>query len=361
MSDYTKMVSGQVISAGGDTNVIIPFTPDFVEISNQTAAIAVAGVTRSWWNSVDGEGSAFLVTTAAGPADGTSFITADGITTFEAALALQYGPAIKVDSMTAASPIVVTTATNHGLVSGNVVEFQSLYQTAATGMQQIATVQFEVTVTGATTFTIAWDATGSNYTAIAGGGLTNLPQMRRVLYPSLFVPGISQISAITTGLTTTIVTTSPHNLVVGQEVAFRVPTEWGTVELNSLPNVVIPGSPQYGFVTSVTDRNTVVVNINSTGFTAYDVNQTFVSFPGLLVPQLVAAGNLNFGTSGFGYASPTVFNGWSLTPVSSIIGPIVQGSFFNNSFRGFIIGSAIAGTAADILTYRAYSHDANGL
>ena len=359
MSAYNKMVSGQVSSAGGDTNVVIPFTPDFIEIFNETRIAAASGVIEAEWISLNGQGAAKVLTAPAV----TSFVPAggSGFSTFEGALSLQYSGAVKITSMTAANPILVTTASNHGLVSGNVIEFQSLYQTATTGMQQIAKVPFEVTVTGATTFTVAWDATGSNYTAIAAGGLSNMPEMRRILYPSLYVPGVSPISAITLGATTTVVTTRPHNLVVGSQVAFRIESEWGTSELNSLPNVVIPGSSISGFVTSVTDRNTVVVNINSSSYTALDVNQTFASFPGLLVPQIVAIGDINYGTGQFAYGSPTVFNGWSTAAVSTINGPAIAGAFINATMRGFIIGSAVAGTLADVISYRAYAHDANSL
>ena len=64
-------------------------------------------------------------------------------------------------------------------------------------------------------------------------------------------------SALTLASTTTVTTTMYHNFVVGQEVAFRIPSQWGTSQLNSLPNVIIPGSQIYGYVVSVTDNWTV--------------------------------------------------------------------------------------------------------
>jgi len=103
---------------------------------------------------------------------------------------------------------------------------------------------------------------------------------KKVLYPFLYLPEDNVVSAITTGTTTTIVTTMYHNFVVGQEIAFRIPSVWGTTELNSLPNTTIPGSPVYGYVTSITDNWTFVCNINSTGYTAFNVNQPFLSYRG---------------------------------------------------------------------------------
>lgn len=367
MAEYSRMASGTVASAGGPTSVIIPFIPNYIEISNATRAAAASGVTRAWWMTNMGQGAAFVVTTSAGPADGTSFISAatgTGFKTFQGGLSLQYGPtynsSVGTFSISKANPALVTTSVNHGLVSGNVVIFQNLAQTATTGMQQIAGIPFVVTVTGATTFTIPWNTNQSNYTAFDSATSTgNVGSWKQVLYPALYVPGTAFISSLTLAATTTVVTTAPHNFQVGQEVAFRIPTVWGTTELNSLPNVTIPGSPIYGFVTSVTNSTTVVVNINSTGYTAFNSNQPFASYPGEKFPQIVAVGDANSGSLLSNFASPTVFNGNSTTAVSTINGPAIAGAYINATYQGFVIGSAIAGTAADVIYWRAYMHDIN--
>src|SRR6201999_3406299 len=104
------------------------------------------------------------------------------------------------------------------------------------------------------------------------------------LYPYLYAPGVSFISAISLGSSTTITTTSPNNYVLGQEVAFRIPAAWGTVQLNPNSNVLIPGSTVYGIVSSITNANTFVVNINSSAYTAFNVNQPVSSVPGLTFP-----------------------------------------------------------------------------
>lgn len=365
MAEYSRLASGQVTSTGGATVVVLPFIPNFIEISNSTRATAASGVTRAWWMTDMGQGSAFAVTTGAGPADGTSFITAatgTGFTTVQAGLALQYGPTVFLGAsggITKASPAVVTTTAAHGLVSGNVIVFQNLAQTSSTGMQQIAGIPFVVTVTGSTTFTIPWNTNQSNYTAIATGGLNTLASFKKVLYPALYVPGTAFITAITTGATTAVTTTAPHNFQVGQEVAFRIQTAWGTSQLNSLPNVTIPGSPIYGFVTAVGSSTTMTVNINSSAYTAFNSNQPFATYPGEQFPQVVAVGDANSGSLLSNYASPTVFNGFSTSATSTINGPAIAGAYINATFQGFIIGSAVAGTAADTIYWRAYMHDLN--
>jgi len=366
MAEYSRLASGQVTSVltGAPTSVILPFIPNFIEISNSTRATAASGVTRAWWETDMGQGAAFAVTTSAGPVDGTSFISAatgGGFSTFQGALDFNYGPALQIASITKASPAVVTTAANHNLVSGNVVVLYGLYETSTTGMAQIAGLPFVVTVTGATTFTIPWNTNQSNYTALTGSPSGAF--VKQIVYPNLYAPSIGFISALTLGTTTTVTTTAPSNIQVGQEVAFRIPFLYGTTQLNSLPNNIIPGSPIYGFVTAVTNSTTFVVNINSSGYTALNTNQTIASVPGLQFPQVVPVGDINSGgypyTGAQLYPSPAFYNGTGTGLVNSINGPSIQGAFANNTSMGFIIGGSVSGTTADVIYWRAYMSDIN--
>lgn len=382
MAEYSRLASGQVVSNGaGQTLVVIPFIPNYIEISNQTRAVAGAGVTRAWWETDMGQGSAFLNTFGTGeqfiaPVGGTSsgaLVSGTGFTTIQAGLSLQYGPVYQHTgstdfSISKANPAVITTTTAHNLTTGNWVIFQNLAQTATTGMQQIGGIPFMVTVLSATTFSINWNTNQSNYTVFNSATSTgNVGSFKQILYPVLYAPNEIVISSITLGATTTISTTAPSNVVVGQEVAFRIPAPWGTTQLNSLPNAVIPGSPIYGYVVSVTNSTTFVVNINSTAFTAFNTNQTFASYPGLKFPQVVSVGDVNTGgltiSSGSQlYPSPQIFNGFvSSTTVgaNTINGPAIQGAFVNGTFMGFVIGSGVGGTAADVIYWRAYMSDIN--
>lgn len=392
MAEYSRLASGKVLSTGGQTLVVVPFRPDFIEISNETAAVAGAGVTRAWWLKSMGQGAAFLNTFGTGdefiaPVGGTSsgaLVSGTGFTTIEAGLSLQFGPIYAHTASTdfsiaksgaggAGPATTITTTTAHGLTTGNWIIFANLAQTATTGMNQIAGIPFMVTVTGATTFTIFWDTSNAVYTAFNSATSTgNVGSFKQILYPVLYFPGVSFIAAITLGVTTTVRTTAPHNFVVGQEVAFRIPKipgiippAWGTTELNSLPNVLIPGSPVYGYVISVTNSTTFVVNIDSSLYTAFSVVIPYLSYIGLNHPQVVAVGDVNTGgwpiSSGSDlYPSPQVFNGFvSSTTVGArtINGPAIMGAFANATFRGFIIGVGVGGDAEDVLHWRAYMHD----
>ncbi len=390
MTEYNKMAKGRFTAGGTSAFVNLPFQPDFVELWNYTnikAAAAANKMLRAWWDAslVDGSNNPTMIMGySAGSVTVFDTIQTNGISAFYAGLSLQYGPTVAHGGspvsdfqISKASPALVTTVGNHGLNSGDVVVFQNLLQSATTGMQQIAGIAFTVTVTGATTFTIPWDTTGSNYTAFNTATSTgNVGSYKKVLYPYLYAPGSTIISNITNGATTTIDTTDAHNFVVGQEVAIRIPTvngvsppAWGPTQLNSLPNNVIPGSPIYGYVIAVTDYNTVVVNINSSGFTSFNNNIPMANVSGMSFPQIVAVGDVNSGgvqiSANSALYPPPYVMPIGTTKVNTINGPAIQGSFFNNTSQGFFIGSGVANTdtsiammaANDVIEWRAYYHD----
>lgn len=365
MSEYSKLAHGKFTSTGATKVINLPFTPDYVELINYSAAATPAnhGVPFAKWDITMGQGFAVEQVFNSTPVLTTDVVVANGISTFQAGLSLQYGARQQIIGATKADPIVFN-VTAHGYSVGDIVIFEGLYQTSTTGMPQIAGMPFAITAVGdADHFTVKWNGNQSNYTALSGSPTGAF--VKKVLYPYLYAPGVSFIEAITTGTTTTIVTTAPHNLVVGQEVAFRIPTVWGTTQLNSLPNAVIPGSPIYGYVITVTDSRTVVVNINSTGYTAYNSNQTVASVPGLTFPQMVAVGDVNTGgvviSSGSALYPPPVVNG-----ANTINGPAISGAFVNNTSQGFIIGvgvgssdssSVLVGANGNVIYWRAIFHD----
>ncbi len=371
MAEYSRLASGRVLSTGGQTAVVLPFIPNYIEITNTTRLTAVSGVTRAWWATDMGQGAAALTTTGAGPADGSSYVTSNGFSTVQAGLSLQYGPNFLLGgsggiAKTSSSLLTVTTTANHGLTTGQWVVFNNLYQSTTTGMQQIAGIPFLVTVTGATTFTVSWVGNSSGLTAITTGGLNTLAAFKVITFPVLYAPGVAFPWSITQATNAVVTTTAPHNFVAGQEIAFRIPLSNGMTQLNSLPNSTIPGSPIYGYVVSVQSSTQFTTSIDTTAYTAFSVNVPFASFPRIQFAQVVAVGDVNTGgyiyNGGQLYPSPSVFNGYTASTtvgVNTINGPAIQGAFYNATFQGFIIGSSIAGTAADVIQWRAYLHDLN--
>lgn len=379
MAEYSKLASGTFTTSATPVAQVVnlPFQPQTVKLYNVTAASAPAtnAVTQAFWDVNMGQGNAIIqyINAASSPwTVSADFVTSFGISTFSAGLALQYGPQIQIASIAKANPTVITTAAAHGLSVGQVVILEGLFQSATTGMPQMSLMPFVITAVGSpTTFTILWNSNQSNYTALSGSPAG--AYVRQVLYPWLYLPGDNFINAMlfsgatTSGSTffptspasvptnqTWISTTNNHNYVVGQEVGFRIPTAYGTTQLNELPNNSIPGSPVYYYVSQVLSNNAFAIALNSTGFTAFNTNETVASMVGQSLPQVVAVGDVNSGgtpySGGALYPSPSfpTFSGG----VPTINGPAISGAFVNNTSQGFVVGlgTGTANTSALLLT-----------
>jgi len=376
MTEYSRMAKGKFTSTGGAQIINLPFQPDYVEFTNYTASAAFTDhrVLSAQWDVNMGQG--FAITQVKNTTYQTDSVILNGVSTFSAGLLLQFGARQQVVSSTKADPASFE-VTGHGFTSGDVVMFQGLYSTQFTaGMPQMDGIPFTVTVTDANNFTVPWNSNQSNYTALAASPSGAF--VKKVLYPYLYAPGVSFISAITTGTTTTIDTTDAHNYVVGQEIAIRMPdvvgntpvAAWGDARYNSLPNNSTPGSPVYAYVIAVTDYNTFVCNINSTGYAAYNSNIAVANVPGLSYPQVVAVGDVNTGgvqlSSGSALYPPPYVSPIGTTRVNSINGPAIQGAYFNNTSQGFIIGAGLnvtdtaavlVGANGNVIYWRAFLHD----
>lgn len=386
MTEYSRMAKGNYVVSGGTLGVSapnvkvinLPFKPDFVELINYTQAATPAthGIPFAWWDAsvppllISGVNYDTVVdVNSSSTANNTDMVkVGGGISVFSAGLSQQFGPAIQIVSIAkSTSPTIITLAAGHGYSVGDTIVMRGLFQSASTGMPQINGIPFTIIAVTSTTVSINWDSSGSNYTALTGSPASAF--IYKVLYPFLYLPEDNVISAITLGNTTTVQTTMYHNFEVGQEVAFRIPNAWGTVQLNSLPNVLIPGQPIYGYVVSITDNWTFVVNINSSAYTAYTDNISVNLVPGLTFPQVLAVGDVNTGgniiTSTSSLYPPPLFPTFS-NRVPTINGPAIRGAFVNNTSQGFIIGNAasrvdtaswVGGSNGDIMEWRAYLHD----
>ena len=356
MAEYSRMARGSFLSSGAAQVVPLPFQPDHVKFINYTLSNTNAtsqNVVGAEWDVAMGQGVAVQQGYNTTPSLIYDVVPSGGISTYYAGLSQQFGPVLSITGITKANPAVVTTSANHNLASGAVVVMQGLYQTSTTGMPQLQNIPFTVTVLSATTFSIPWNTNQSNYTALSSPLYATVKQ---VLYPYLYFPGDVFISAITapgsmTPVLNTVVptgavgvtTTAAHNYRVGQEVAFRIPSQWGSVELNSLPDVMIPGSPIYGYVTSVTDYHEVIVQIGAAAsFTAFNSNQSATSL-GYSYPQLCLGGDVNSGGEPISLNSvlypPPVYEPIGTTQFGTINGPAIRGSYVNNTSQGFIIGA----------------------
>ena len=155
-----------------------------------------------------------------------------------------------ITAISDATPPVVTVGSTAGMSRGTVVRLYNV-----TNAQQVGGMDFTVglnTFTG-TTFDLSYAPTLGATIGAAG-------QFRVIPFPPLFYPYNRTITKITTGATTTVTFSVTHGYTVGQELRFIVPQGWGTVELNELQGTVLSVN---------TATNSVTVNIDSSGFTAF--------------------------------------------------------------------------------------------
>lgn len=344
MTEYSKVVRGTFTSTGVNKALYFPFVPNMIEIWNKTkwnnttnhTAVSAIGFYE------DTAGTAYVT-----ESNGTTWLgktlTSGGFTFFSAGTPT-YGAvqAMSGAFATAANPINIT-VTSHGYQTGDVV---IVYGTTA--MLQIAGVPYVITRVDANNFTIPVNGSGFASAATAGS-------VKQLLYPDLYIPELCYISAITKASSAVITTTYNHSFVVGQEVAFVVPSQWGMVQIDSkyyLKNVS-NGIPQQAYVTAVT-ANTLTVNINSTGFTTFAYPTSAVAALGVTYPHVVAIGDQN---SGYSYTNAQVPY---LGVTNGVIG--IPGSFVTNTRQGVIVGTGdgteIIHATSDVVAFRATFPDA---
>lgn len=126
----------------------------------------------------------------------------------------------------------------------------------------------------------------------------NLPIQTEFYVPNRFV-----ISAVVLGLTTLVTVTENLNYVIGQEIRFIIPPEYGCRQLNQ----------KKGFVISIPALDQVEIAIDSSRNVDAFVNANSLTE----VAQIVAIGNINTGVLNSNGRSPT--------------GTYIPGSFINIS------------------------------
>lgn len=380
MAEYSRIAKGHFTSSGYSQYVNLPFQPDRIEMLNYTVANSAAtsqNIARGWWDVSMGQGTGVIEGYNTTPALIYDTVSTLGFSTFAAGQMLQYGPLVLLGTTggagiakTSGTVLTVTTAAAHGLTPGDWVVFQNLYETTSTGMQQISGIPFQVQSANFTTtvFQVAWLGNASNLTAIDTSA-TGAAGFKKILFPTLYDPGVAYPYTITVSAGVgTVTTTAPHNFHEGQQIAFRIPSTYGAQNLNELPNTSIPGSPQTYYVSSIVSSTQFTFANAPALSTAFVVNATFSSVPGLDFAQVVAVGDVNTGgnvySGGNLYPSPNVYTG--LTSAPTINGPAILGSYINNTSQGFVIGSgagrvlttgSLVGANTNVIYWVAYLDD----
>jgi hypothetical protein len=161
------------------------------------------------------------------------------------------GAAIAQTAITNAVQPVVTTANTGILATGSIVRLHG-----DTGQTNTQGFDFEVdTVVANTSFRMRWALAAAPLVAGNGDGF-----YRHVAFDPIFYPRNRHVVNITQAASAVVRLSVTHGYTVGQQVRFTVPAEFEMVEMDGL----------IGTITAVsTANNTITVNIDSTGFTAF--------------------------------------------------------------------------------------------
>lgn len=333
MGQIQKSFSGSFISDGNAKVFNLAYLPRSVFFLNKTATAAQTDndVSKAWGYSSDPNGYAYVDIFNATPATesdqiqsgGFSFITRD-TPRFGAAKSASGANSVDKDQ-----DFMLVNLTAHGFKTGDAVQL-----TSTTGMLQIAGIPYTVTYVDDNSFTIPIDT--SAYTFAADATAVTAKQL---LYPDLYIPFLVHptgiIAASAPNADEAIVTCNvDHRFVKGQRVKFRIPDEWGMVELDDLEGYVtaignVDNAQSFTEVTDGSAVNAFRVDIDVSGFTAFDYPTSATAAAGMDFPNVQPIGDRNFGFQG---------------PVP--ISPLgIPGGFSANTGYQVIVGLGVSGTA----------------
>lgn len=284
-----------------------------IELYNRTnfASDANPGVVkRAWWQTGMPAGSWQGVKNTDGAAtDETTGAATNGFTLIDTNQTLQLEAPQTGTAITAADPAVVT-MNGHGYSVGDIVRL-----TETTGMLQIAGYDFEITaVPDANSFTLGYlDSSGF---AAAATAVT----ARRLRYEDIFTPRKRLITDITQAAEAVVTFSVTHEYQVGQRIVFHGMADHGMVEIDELKGEVLAVDLA---------NNTVTVDIDSTGFTAF-------AFP----------------TS----AEAATGTQWAHTTTDGVqdVG-LLEVATQNRGFGAMLIGTDVVGADEDIIDYKILS------
>jgi hypothetical protein len=223
---------------------------DYIEVDNLTQIATPTngtGVMFRWQNGMPA-GSALQQTVNGSGVVTTNQITSNGFTFVNTSDPQTPGVQLSGTAISSATPPVVSSANTGSLANGNIVEIYN-----AAGAAQFNGYQFTVSnVTANSVFTLAYAPTIVAGTTMNYRIIPNQP----MFYPrNLLIASISQATSAVVTFTVT------HNLTVGQYIVFgTIPSMYGMTQISGLR----------GLITAInTTTNSVTVNINTTGFTAF--------------------------------------------------------------------------------------------
>lgn len=307
------MLTGTFTSDGNARIVSLPCGYDYFELIDVSGWASAAAntnpiISQGWSSLPAGSALVNYKTNGAATLDGTTLPTmlAAGGFTFLVDSGDQTPTApIAVTAITNASPGVVSSASP--AIVGDVMRL-----TNTTGMLQISGWDFSITAVNP-------GVTQTSQNLIAGGFLAPATAgfIRIVPFNPRFYPRNRRITAITAGNPTVIALNVTHQFTVGQVVRVKVPAAYGMTQIDGLTGTITAIGTAIGGCT-----NTISLNINSTGFTAFAFPTSATAAAGVDVPEIIPIGEA------------------ATVPYQSLTDDATQ----NTSINGVIVGTGVQTT-----------------
>jgi hypothetical protein len=184
------------------------------------------------------------------------------------------GASVALTSVSAGATPVVATGNTAGLADGDIVRLYNV-----TGGLQLNGLDFTIdTINANVSFELAY---------MAQIVLTGAGTFRKIPYNPIYYPRARYISSITQAAQAVVKLTVTHGYKVGQVVRFIVPSvagsavSYGMTEMNNLQGTILA-------IDLV--NNTITVDIDSSGFTAFAFPTTALAASGFTPAQVVPIG-----------------------------------------------------------------------
>lgn len=321
LTGQNLIAKGSFTSNGSSQVIALPVEPDFFQIYNLTYFGSAAGTTLMetayWFNGLT-DGYAYIgnKTNGAATIAITSMSTSGGFTFQDTSLQTPGALTSTITAISNASIPVASNSGTNGLSAGDVVRIIN-----TTGAQQLGGLDFTVgynTLTGGT-FSL-------DYMAQIVAGTTG--SWRKINFNPIYYPRRRFITSITSSGTSSIVKLSvTHGYTVGQAVRFNVSSAYGMTEIDQLVGNITAVN------TTTTSGNTITVDIDSSGFTAF-------SFPLTAAVPFTPAQVVPVGED-------------TAQALSSSVDPLLDATD-NQAQYQMLLGSNVIGASNDVIHWFAY-------
>lgn len=276
-NDFQLVASGNFTSDGTAKNISLRSDFDFFETENHsqmaTQQATGRGVIFQWRKGYATDSALEIKKTNSTDALNGVVVTSGGFTRVDQSdQSLGVAKATSGTDVSRANPAVVT-VTAHGYSNGDRIR---IYGTTA--MLQIAGMDFTIGSVMTNSFTLAY-LDSSGFAADATAGFVRKVPNNPIFFPqNLYITNITQASQAVVTLSVT------HGMAIGGKVRFIVTDANGMSEMNELIGTIVDVD---------TSANTVTVDIDSTGFTAWTFPTSAVAALGYTQAQMVPVGEIN--------------------------------------------------------------------